>query len=102
MPAAKRIYSVDEYVRLESDAAGRHEYRDGEIRLTARDGPDNNIIIATVTGELRNLLRGGQSRVYDVTLRYPIPPTVFCTYPEATVICGPRGVDPSDPPGQAV
>jgi Uma2 family endonuclease len=50
-------------------------------------------------GELRNHLKGKPCRVYDSNIRVRISRSVLYTYPDATVICGERELDPNDPSG---
>ena len=61
---------------------------------------EHSLVVANVIGELRNRLRGKPCHVYDSNLRIRIPRTVLYTYPDATVICGPRQKDPNDPSGE--
>jgi len=100
LPVEKRRYTVAEYLRLEQDAQEKHEYRDGEILLMAGGSADHSLITANVIGELRNQPKGKPCRVYDSNLRVRISRTVLYTYPDASVICGPR--ETRDPSGQTL
>lgn len=70
--------------------------------LMAGGSADHSLIAANVIGELRSRVQGKPCRVYDSNLRVRIPKTVLYTYPDATVICGPRQIDPDDPTGETI
>ena len=102
MPVEKRRYTATDYLQLERSARERHEYRDGEILLMAGGTADHSLIVANVIGELRNRLKGKPCRAYESNLRVRIARTVLYTYPDISVICGPRQPDPSDPSGETM
>lgn len=89
-------FTVSEYLRLETSAKERHEYRDGRIVAMAGGSPNHSLIIANIIGELRNQLKGKPCRVYDSNLRVRIPRTPLYTYPDVSVICGETQFDPHD------
>jgi Uma2 family endonuclease len=93
---SKPRYTVSEYLRREREALEKHEYRDGEILLRGGGSSDHSLIVANVIGVIHGRLKGKSCHVYDSNLRVKIPRTVLYTYPDATVICGPRAFDPSD------
>jgi Uma2 family endonuclease len=41
-------------------------------------------------------LRDGRCRAFDSDLRVRVPGTGLATYPDVTVVCGPRELDPTD------
>jgi len=102
LPVTQPRYTVSEYLQREEDSLEKHEYRDGQIILMAGGTPDHSLIIANVIRELGNRLKGKPCHVYDGNLRIRIPRSVLYTYPEASVICGPREVDPNDTTGRSV
>lgn len=63
---------------------------------------DHSLIIANVIREIGNRLKGKPCHVFDSNLRVRIPRTVLYTYPDATVLCGARQLDPEDPSGETV
>jgi Uma2 family endonuclease len=63
---------------------------------------DHSLVIANIIRELGNILKGKPCHVYDSNLRVRIPRSVLYTYPDATVICGPRALDPDDASGETV
>ncbi len=94
--------SVAEYLRRERESLEKHEYRDGEVLLMAGGSANHSLIVMNVGGELRNLLKGKACRVYGSDLRIRIPRTVLYAYPDVSIICGPRQVDPNDSTGETV
>jgi Uma2 family endonuclease len=95
-------YSLADYLAREKVSPEKHEFRDGEILLMAGGSADHSLVIANVIRALGNLLSGKPCQVFDSNLRVRIPRTVLYTYPDATVICGPRTVDPNDPTGETI
>lgn len=94
--------SLEEYLRFEEQSMEKHEYRGGEVVLMAGGTPDHSLIVMNVGGELRNHLKGKPCRVYDSNLRIRIPRTAILAYPDLSIICGPRAIDPDDKLGQSV
>jgi len=95
-------YSIADYLAREQKSHDKHEYRDGEILLMAGGSADHSLVTANVIRALGNLLTGKSCNVYDSNLRVRIPRTILYTYPDATVICGPRVLDANDPSGETV
>jgi Uma2 family endonuclease len=58
--------------------------------------PEHPALAASVVGLLFGQLRGGRCRVFDADLRVRVPATGLATYPDVTVVCGPREHDPED------
>ena len=102
LEARNTHYSIADYLAHEHNARDKHEYRDGEILLMAGGTADHSLVIANVIRALGNHLTGKPCHVYDSNLRVRIPRTILYTYPDATVICGPRLLDPNDPTGETV
>ncbi len=91
-----RLSSFEEYLALEEISNVKHEYVDGLILAMAGGTPEHAALAASVIGILFSALRGGRCRVYDSDLRVRIPATGLATYPDVTVVCGPREHDPAD------
>lgn len=100
--AARRRFTVAEYLRLEQDSVGRHEYHDGLIVAMAGGTAEHSLIAANLIRELGNRLKGKICRVYDSNLRIGIPRSGRYLYPDASVVCGPVAFDPADPTRQTV
>lgn len=97
-----RRYTIEEYLRIESDSSQRHEYHDGEIVAMAGGSPEHSLIVANMVGEIRNRLKGTPCRVYEGNLRVRIPRSRYYVYPDATIVCGPAERDPDDRSGQTL
>jgi Uma2 family endonuclease len=96
-PPAHRIhYTLADYLALEATSNVKHEYLDGQIYGMAGGTPEHAALAAAVTGLLFGQLRGGRCRVHDADLRVRVRETGLTTYPDVTVVCGPRERDPED------
>src|SRR3954468_17004058 len=100
VPAAKRRYTIDEYLRLERDSRDKHEFHEGEI-LAMSGGSAMHSLISMNTGHaLRARLNSNRCRVFDSNLRVRIGVATRYVYPDVTVICGPLAFDPDDSKGE--
>lgn len=90
------FYSFPEYVRLEQDSSIKHEYLAGQIYAMAGGTAKHAMLAAVITGELMAALRSGRCRVYSSDMRVRVRKTGLSTYPDVTVVCGPRKSDPED------
>jgi Uma2 family endonuclease len=99
-PAHGVHYSRAEYLALEATSNVRHEYLDGQIYGMAGGTPEHAALKAAVIGLLFTQIRGGRCRAHDADLRVRVLETGLATYPDITVVCGPRERDPED--GDAV
>jgi Uma2 family endonuclease len=95
-PAHRIHYTYAEYLALEASSNVKHEYLDGQIYAMAGGTPEHAALAASVVGLLFAALRRGRCRVHDADLRVRVPATGFATYPDVTVICGPRERDTED------
>jgi Uma2 family endonuclease len=95
-PAHRIHYSWADYLALEASSNVKHEYLDGQIYGMAGGTPEHAALAAAVIGLLFSKLRGGRCRVHDADLRVRVRETGLATYPDVTVVCGPRERDPDD------
>lgn len=98
----KTRFTISEYLAMERDSRDKHEYRDGQVLMMAGGSADHSLIAANVLRLIGNALVGKPCHVYESNLRVRIARKVLYTYPDATVICGQRQHDPSDPSGQTI
>jgi Uma2 family endonuclease len=89
-------YSWAEYLAFEASSNVRHEFMDGQIYGMAGGTPEHAALAAAVVGLIFGQLRGGRCRVYDADLRVRVLATGLATYPDVTIVCGPREHDPED------
>ena len=90
------FHTIAEYVRLEEESTVRHEFVGGRIYAMAGGTPEHSALKVAMILRLGRAVEGGRCRVYDSDLRIRVRKTGLCTYPDASVICGPREVDPED------
>lgn len=95
-PARAVVYSFADYVALESYSNVRHEFRDGWILAMAGGTPEHAALCAAVSGLILQHLMGSQCGVFSSDLRVRVVATGLTTYPDVSVVCSPRTVDPQD------
>lgn len=98
MPALlhKLNYTYAEYLGFEASSNVKHEFLDGQIYAMAGGTPEHAALAAAAITLLGPQLRGGECRPYNSDLRVRTP-TGLTTYPDVTVIRGPRAIDAIDP-----
>src|SRR5689334_9732286 len=89
-------YTYAEYLTLERSANTRHEFCDGEIFAMAGGTPTHAVICANLTILLGTQLRGRGCMTHSSDLRIRVLETGLATYPDVSVICGRRELDPED------
>lgn len=100
--APRKRWTIQEYYRLENDASERHEFDDGEILAMSGGSATHALIMANVSAELHQRLRGRPCRPYSSDLRVRVAGHPRVVYPDVTVIRGKPETDPDDPAGHAV
>jgi Uma2 family endonuclease len=97
MPALvhKLNYTYADYLGFEASSNVKHEFLDGQIYAMAGGTPEHAALAAAVITLLGPQLRGGECRPYNSDLRVRTP-TGLTTYPDVTVIRGPRAIDATD------
>ena len=96
MVAHPVCYSYREYVALDDASNVKLEYLSGQIYAMAGGTPDHAALQAAVSSLLFPQLAGGRCRVFSSDLRVRVLATGLATYPDVTVVCGPRQLDPED------
>jgi len=94
--AHRMHYAYDEYLALEASSNVKHEYLDGQIYAMAGGTPEHAALQAAVLGLLVPQLRAGRCRAYAADLRVRVLATGLATYPDATIVCGSRELDPEN------
>lgn len=95
-PAHRVQYTYVEYLALEDASNVKHEYLDGQIYGMAGGTPEHAALAAAVVGLLFPQLVPGSCRAHNSDLRVRVLATGLATYPDVTVVCGPRQLDPQD------
>ena len=96
-PAHRLDYTYADYLAFEASSNVKHEFLDGQIYAMAGGTPEHAALASAVTGLLFLQLRRGRCRAHDADLRVRVPVTGLTTYPDITVVCGPRERDATDP-----
>ena len=96
-PAHRIQYTYADYLALEATSNVRHEFLDGQIDGMAGGTPEHAALAAAVIGLLFPQLRKGRCRTHDADLRVRVRETGLSTYPDVTVVRGPRERDTDDP-----
>jgi len=97
MSAAHPVFhTFAEYARLEEGSPIKHEYLAGHIYAMAGGTPEHAALAVAVSTRLALALAGGRCRVFSSDLRIRVRKTGLGTYPDVSVVCGPREVDPED------
>lgn len=91
------LYTLEEYLQLEEYANVKHEYLDGAIHAMAGGSPEHGAIAVRIGAALIPQLRGRGCTVYSSDVRVRVRATGLSTYPDLSVGCGEREVDPLDP-----
>jgi len=95
-PAHNVRYSYAEYLALEASSNVKHEYLTGQIYGRAGGTPEHAALAAAAIGLLFPQLVRSRCRLHDSDLRVRVLETGLATYPDVTVVCGPRERDPED------
>lgn len=90
--AAVKRYTVEEYLALELASATKHEFYDGEIFAMAGASEAHNLVEGNLLRVLGNRLADRDCRLYPSDMRVLLPTGLY-TYPDASVVCGPRNVE---------
>ena len=83
-----KIYTSEEYLKLERAAEVRHEYLDGEIFEMAGANRRHNILSSNIIRLLGNQLLERECSVYSSDMRIKISPMGNYTYPDVVAVCG--------------
>ena len=96
-PAHRIHHTLAEYLSFEASSNVKHEFLEGQIYAMAGGTPEHAALAAAATGLLFAQLRGGPCRAHDSDLRVRVRATGLSTYPDITIVCGPRELDTDDP-----
>lgn len=89
-------YDYDEYVRLADQSNVKLEWFRGQIFAMGGGTPAHAALHAEVIAALTVQLRGTTCRVFSSELRVHVLEANVATYPDVTILCGPRRLDPAD------
>lgn len=84
----KKIFSIAEYLELESAAVEKSEYYQGEIFAMSGALLPHNIICGNIYSYLHYNLKGKICRPFNSDMRVHIEKNTLFTYPDVSVVCG--------------
>lgn len=84
----KPYVTPEEYLAFERQAETKNEYVNGEIFALAGASRKHNLIVANISGELRQQLKGRACEVYPGEMRVKAPASRSYVYPDVVVVCG--------------
>lgn len=90
---ARAPYTVEDYFRLDESAAGRREFRDGEVLDMPGGTYEHEVVVANLIRHLGNRLDGTPCRPLGSNLRVRADRGRY-TYPDVSVVCGPPVFNP--------
>jgi len=84
-----KLFSIEEYLKLENASEEKHEYYKGEIFAMSGAKFQHNVIFQNFTFLLRQQLDGKPCQPFGSDLRVHIPQNSLFTYPDIVVVCKP-------------
>lgn len=84
----KPYVTPEEYLAFERKAETKNEYVNGEIFAMAGASRKHNLIVANISGELRQQLKGTPCELYPGEMRVKAPAARSYVYPDVVVVCG--------------
>jgi len=82
----QRTYTREEYLDFEVASEERHEYVNGEIRLTTGGTPNHNEITSNLLVALKLQIKGKPYRIFVTDQRLWVPNRNLHTYPDVMVV----------------
>ena len=84
----KTFVTPEEYLAFERKAEYKNEYVNGEIFAMTGASRKHNLIVANISGELRQQLKGKPCEVYPGEMRVKAPAAHSYVYPDVVAVCG--------------
>ena len=84
----KTFITPEEYLAIERAAEYKNEYVKGEIFAMTGASRKHNLIVANISGELRQQLKGKPCEAYPGEMRVKAPASHSYVYPDVVVVCG--------------
>lgn len=86
---AERVYTAEEYLALEREAAHKSEFVNGRIYAMTGASLAHARIVLNLAAEIRARLRGGLCSVFANDVRVKSTWTEMYTYPDVVALCEP-------------
>ena len=84
----RTLLSSEEYLTLDRRSEYRSEYLNGEVIAMTGASRKHNLIVANLTRELTQQLRGKACELYPNDMRVKVPSSRLYTYPDVVIVCG--------------
>ena len=84
---SEKIYTAEEYLKMERRRANRHEFSNGKIMATAGSTRRHNLICTNTIIAVGSRLRGHKCEIYANDMRVRLSASRFC-YPDVAVVSG--------------
>ena len=94
--AAARLSYAD-YLQLEADSGGKHEFWSGEVWAMGGGSLDHALIATAAAALLRAAIGPGTCRVLNSDWKLWLAAADMAVYPDLSLICGPVDRPPHDP-----
>jgi Uma2 family endonuclease len=92
---SRRQYTLDDYYSLQRGIEVKLEYFNGEIYVMAGGSAGHNRISRNVLRLFDSALAGSSCEAFGSDMRVSTPSGLY-TYPDASIICGPKVSDASE------
>lgn len=83
----KRLFTIEEYLEMETAAIEKSEYYKGEIFAMSGALLPHNIITVNTLSYLHQKLKGKSCRPFNSDMRIHIEKNTLFTYPDISVVC---------------
>lgn len=83
----QKVYTADEYLKMERRQANKHEFSNGRILATAGSTRRHNLIGTNATIAIGSRLSGNKCEIYANDMRVRMSTTQFC-YPDVIIVNG--------------
>lgn len=84
----KKLFTIAEYLELESNAEEKNEYYKGEIFAMSGALLPHSIIAGNTFSYLHQKLKGKNCRPFNSDMRVHVEKNTLFTYPDVSVVCG--------------
>lgn len=82
-------YGFEDYLAVERELTdGKNEYVAGEVFVMSGGSYEHRLIVANLTSELRQQLKGAPCTVLTSDMRIRVEAADACFYPDLSVLCG--------------
>jgi Uma2 family endonuclease len=98
---SRHRYTYDQYLAFERDSEMKHEFADGEIYAMAGGSLRHSALASRISAALESA-RPPDCIAFQSDMRLRVLATGRATYPDASMVCGPIQLDPSDPSGTTI